>query len=117
VTAPDFEINASIRAKRLVAHVPPDAQTRAEGEDVTLARHEQRSGVPATIEACERYSDVVIDKRIVGEVQHGHTSGGATRQDGQDRGQAAREPSDAAQHQQGRQRSSSRQRKRGTKRG
>jgi hypothetical protein len=119
VTAPAFEINAGIRAKRLVAHVPPDAQTRTEGEEVTLARHEQRSGVPATIEAGELYSDVVIDKRIVGEMQHGHTTGGAAGQAGQDRGQAAREASDAAgqQHPEPRQRSSSRQRKRGTKLG
>lgn len=121
MSTPDFEINASIRAKRLVAHVPPDAQTRAESEEVTLAHHEQRSGVPATIEAGERYSDVVIDKRIVGETQtqHGHTIGGATRQAGQDRGQAAREASDEAgqQHPEPGQRSSSPQRKGGTRLG
>jgi hypothetical protein len=121
VSAPDFEINASIRAKRLVAHVPPDAQTRAESEEVTLTHHEQRSGVPATIEAGERYSDVVIDKRIVGETQtqHGHTIGGATRQAGQDGGQAAPEASDEAgqQHPEPGQRSSSPQRKGGTRLG
>jgi hypothetical protein len=73
----DFEIDARIRAKRLVPHVPPDAQTHAEGEDVTLAREEQRSSVPAEMESGERYSDIVIDKRIVGDTQHGDTTGGA----------------------------------------
>jgi hypothetical protein len=57
-------------------HVPPDAQTHAEGEEVTLAREEQRS-VPGEMESGERYSDVVIDKRIVGETQRGETTGGA----------------------------------------
>jgi hypothetical protein len=110
VSTPDFEINASIRAKRLVAHVPPDAQTRAESEEVTLAHHEQRSGVPATIEAGERYSDVVIDKRIVGETQtqHGHTIGGAAREASDEAGQQHPEPG---------QRSSSPQRKGGTRLG
>lgn len=77
MNAPDFEIDARIRAKGLVPHVPPDAQTHAEGEEVTLAREEQRSGVPAEMESGERYSDVVIDKRIVGETQRGETTGGA----------------------------------------
>jgi hypothetical protein len=77
VNAPDFEIDARIRAKGLVPHVPPDAQTHAEGEEVTLAREEQRSSVPAEMESGERYSDVVIDKRIVGETQRGETTGGA----------------------------------------
>jgi hypothetical protein len=112
MSAPDFEINTSIRAKRLVARVPPDAQTRAEGEGVTLARHEQRSGVPTTMEAGERYSDIAIDKRIIGETQRGHSIGSATGQNGP----AAQEASDAGgqRHQQGRRRSSSTQRKRGT---
>ncbi len=119
MTAPDFEIDASIRAKRLVAHVPPDAQTRTEGEEVRLAREEQRSGVPAKMESGERYSDVVIHKRIVGETQHGDATGGVAGQAGQDRGPATHEAGDAPgqQHQQRRQRSSSRQRKRGTKLG
>lgn len=77
MNAPDFEIDARIRAKGLVPHVPPDAQTHAEGEEVTLAREEHRSSVPAEMESGERYSDVVIDKRIVGETQRGETTGGA----------------------------------------
>lgn len=77
MNAPDFEIDARIRAKGLVPHVPPDAQTHAEGEEVTLAREEQRSSVPAEMESGERYSDVVIDKRIVGETQRGETTGDA----------------------------------------
>jgi hypothetical protein len=114
VSTPDFEINASIRAKRLVAHAPPDAQTRAEGDEVALARHEERSGVPMTIEAGQRYSEVVIDKRIFGDMRNGHQHGSAREQDGQpDAGEA----SDARgqQHEQGRRRSSSSQKKRGKK--
>jgi hypothetical protein len=71
----DFEIDARLRAKRLVPHVPPDVQTHAEGEEVALAREEQRSSsVPARMESGEHYSDVVINKRIVGETQHGDTA-------------------------------------------
>jgi len=70
VSAPDFEINARIGAKRLVPHVAPHSQTRTEGEEVTLVRGEHRSGVPATIEPGERYSDLVIEKRLVGETRH-----------------------------------------------
>jgi len=77
VTAPDFEIDARIRAKRLVAHIPPDAQMQAEGEEVTLVREEQRSGAPARMESRKRYSDVIIDKRIAGETQHSDKTGGA----------------------------------------
>jgi hypothetical protein len=66
-----------MRAKRLVPHVPPDAQTRTEGEDVTLAREEQRSGVPPRMESGERYRDVVIETRIVGKTQDDDTTGGA----------------------------------------
>lgn len=96
MSPPDFEIKASIRAKRLVARVPPHAQTRAEGkEEVTLTRHEQRSGVPETMEAGESYSDVVIDKRIVGEMQQGQATCDAT---GRDR-QVAPKTSDAGAEQ------------------
>jgi hypothetical protein len=99
VSPPDFEIKASIRAKRLVARVPPDAQTRAEGEeDVTLTRHEQRSGAPETMEAGKPYSDVVIDKRIVGEMQQGQAACDAIGGDAQ----VAREPRGGQQHRKGR---------------
>jgi hypothetical protein len=99
VSPPDFEIKASIRAKRLVARVPPNAQTRAEGEEeVTLTRHEQRSGVPETMVAGQPYSDVVIDKRIVGEMQQGQATSDATGR----HGQVARETRDGQRHRQGR---------------
>lgn len=113
MSAPDFEIKANMRAKRLVAHIPPNAQTRAEGE-VTLARHEQRSGAEETMEAGEPYLDVVIDKRIIGEMQHGQATGDATGRD-----EVAWEASDAGgqQHRQGRRRSNSRKRERSTKLG
>jgi hypothetical protein len=66
VTAPDFEIGVRICAKRLVLHGPPGAHAWTEGEEASLVRDERRSGVPARMEAGERYSDVVIDKWIVG---------------------------------------------------
>jgi hypothetical protein len=42
---------------------------------VNLAEYE--CGVPATMEAGECSTNVVIDKRIVGQSQHGDSMGGA----------------------------------------
>jgi hypothetical protein len=115
VAAPDFEISTRIRAKHLAAYVPPDAQT--EGEEVTLARDERRSGVSSRTEAGARYSDVAINKRIVGVTQHGQTTRSAADQSGHDGDLVALKASDAAgqQNQQHGQRSSSHYKKRGTK--
>jgi hypothetical protein len=65
VTRPDFEVNARLRAREVVALVPPDTQT--EGEAVTLAREQTSSGLPAELEPGKRYRDVVVEKRLVGE--------------------------------------------------
>jgi hypothetical protein len=83
VSTSDFEIKTSIGAKRLVARVPPNAQTQVEGEEVRLIRHEQRNGVPEAIEASEPYSDVVIDKRIAGEMRPRRADDDATGRGGQ----------------------------------
>jgi hypothetical protein len=66
VTTPDFEIDVSLVARELVSHVPPDAKTETEGEDVRLARDHVRSGLPEAIQAGERSTDVVVEKRLVG---------------------------------------------------
>jgi hypothetical protein len=65
VTRPDFEINVRLRARELIALLPPDTQT--EGEAVTLARHQASAGLPAELEPGECYDDVVVEKRLVGE--------------------------------------------------
>jgi hypothetical protein len=67
VTTPDFEITACLHARKLMTHIPPDAQTEATGEDVTLVRRQRRSGLPAKTESGGRYSDVVVEKRLAGE--------------------------------------------------
>jgi hypothetical protein len=65
VTRPDFEINVRLRARELMALVPPDTQT--EREAVTLARQQTSTGLPAELEPGECYGDVVVEKRLVGE--------------------------------------------------
>jgi hypothetical protein len=67
VTTPDFEITACLRARKLMTHVPPDAQTEATGEDVTIVRRQRRRGLPAKTESGGRYSDIVVEKRLAGE--------------------------------------------------
>jgi hypothetical protein len=69
VTAPDFEITARLSARKLVSRIPPDPQTA--GEDVTLAHDERRRGSPGKMETGRAYDDVVIEKRIVGEIEPG----------------------------------------------
>jgi hypothetical protein len=114
VAAPDFEISTRIRAKTLAAYVPPDAQT--EVEDVTLARDERRSGVSSRMEAGALYSDVAINKRILGVTQHGQTTRSAPEQAGHDGEPVDPKASDAAgqRYRQHSQRSSSHWKGRGT---
>jgi hypothetical protein len=75
VSPADFEITVRLRARELVALVPPDTET--EGENVTLACRQTSSGLPAELEAGERYDDVYVEKRLVGE-QGSSDSSGAT---------------------------------------
>ena len=67
MTAPDFEIRASFRARRLAVHVPPEAETETEGEGVSIARRENREGLPEKMETGGRYFDVNVEKELVGE--------------------------------------------------
>ena len=65
---PDFEITAALRARKLVSHIPPDAQTDATRAGVTLERRETRSGLPTKMARGARYDDVVVEKRIVAQM-------------------------------------------------
>jgi hypothetical protein len=66
VTTPDFEIDTVLRARTLTAHVPPDPRTDTEGEGMRLARRQTRAGLPEETQAGGHYSDVLVDKRLVG---------------------------------------------------
>ena len=66
---PDFELIVGLRARRLVAQVPPDAQTDPTGGAVSIEREERRSGLPPEMEPGARYDGVIVEKRVVGEVR------------------------------------------------
>jgi hypothetical protein len=70
VTAADFEVSGRLRANRSLVHIPPDAKIEVEG-DVTLTPRQTRRGVPAKLESGKHYRDIVIDKRLVGEMRRG----------------------------------------------
>jgi hypothetical protein len=65
VSDPDFEISMVLRARELVAHAPPD--TKTEAENVTLTRRQTSGGLPERLEPGERYEDVLVEHRLVGE--------------------------------------------------
>jgi hypothetical protein len=67
VTEPDFEIATGLRAKELVAHVPPEARTESEGEGVRLVRKQKRTGLPPAMEPDRRYTGIAVEKRLIGE--------------------------------------------------
>ncbi len=66
MSTPDFEIVASLRARRIVSHVPPEGETRTEGEDIELAHDETRRGLPTPMQPERRYDDVSVQKRVLG---------------------------------------------------
>jgi hypothetical protein len=67
VKIPDFELLASLRADKLTSRTPPDA--RVDGTGVTLERQEARSGLSPRTEAGERYENVAIARRVLGELR------------------------------------------------
>jgi hypothetical protein len=71
VTPPNFEIGVGLRARALVPHIPPDTRTETSGDDVSLERQEARRGLPAELEPGRRYDDVVVEKRVVAELEAG----------------------------------------------
>jgi hypothetical protein len=66
VTAPDFELDVRLRARRLTPRALDDADV--EPEAVVLARERARSGLPAEIEPGGRYEAVEISKQIRGVI-------------------------------------------------
>jgi hypothetical protein len=70
MTTDDFEIAVRLRARRLVGHNPPKAQTRTD-DHVTLAREETRKGLPPDMQPGERYEEVAVDKRLAGQIANG----------------------------------------------
>jgi hypothetical protein len=66
---PDFELIVGLRARELVAQVPPAAQTNATGGAVSIEREDTRGGLPPELEPGARYERVVVEKRVVGEVR------------------------------------------------
>jgi hypothetical protein len=67
VSIDDFEISASLRARKLTSRAPPKGETRAEAVD--LERAEERAGLPTPMEAGADYEDVVVEKRIMGRLK------------------------------------------------
>jgi hypothetical protein len=74
VITPDFELSAGLRARELVTHVPPEAQTETTGDDVTLAHRETRAHLPVKAEPGGRYENVVVEKQVVGQMAAGGES-------------------------------------------
>jgi hypothetical protein len=67
MSIPDFVIRTSLRADELTVRVPPEPETQAEA--VELERREARDRLPPNLEPGERYEDIAIERRLVGEVR------------------------------------------------
>jgi hypothetical protein len=67
MTVADFELQGSLRARRLASQRPPE--TGVEVEAVTLDRREARVGLPPRTEPGERYHDIAVDLRVLGELK------------------------------------------------
>ena len=65
-TEDDFEIRASVRARRLTSHSLTEATTR--GEAVRVARRGERSGLPTPIEPEEEYEEIVLETQLLGQL-------------------------------------------------
>jgi len=70
VSTPDFEVSARLQARQLISHVPPDTQTQPEGEAVTLAQRQARTGLPPRMRPAGRYENVAVEKQVLGRVQN-----------------------------------------------
>jgi hypothetical protein len=66
MTAPDFEISTTLRARKLTSHVPPDGKTDTEG--VTVERHRKRKGLPEKMRPGGLYEDVTVNKRVIARI-------------------------------------------------
>jgi hypothetical protein len=69
VTTPDdFEIRGILRARKLTSHIPPDARTQADGDEVTIESEQTRRRIPSKMKAGQRYDDVAIEKWVHGRI-------------------------------------------------
>jgi hypothetical protein len=64
---PDFEIETSLHADELTAHISPDPLTQAEGEFLVLHRREKRRGSRDGLQPYGTRRGVVIEKRMLGK--------------------------------------------------
>ena len=63
----DFEIQAKLRAKQLIVHVPPD-EGETTGENATIARRELGRGLPERLRPSGHYGDVAVKKEVLGSL-------------------------------------------------
>jgi hypothetical protein len=68
-TPPDFEIGVVLRARKLATHIPPVPQTNPTGDAVSIEGEATRIGLPPETEPGGSYDDVLVEKRIVGELR------------------------------------------------
>jgi hypothetical protein len=83
---PDFELLAGLRARVLVSHAPPNARLKTKAEDVALEREDARRGLPAEMRPGGSYSEIAVQKRVVGRIATRRGAGGAPRVPGPGRG-------------------------------
>lgn|GEM_PF-4099511 len=63
MSVPDFEIDVSLRARRLTPLVPPEPEVAPEGAEL---EREHGSNVPEEIEPGASYERVEVSKRLRG---------------------------------------------------
>jgi hypothetical protein len=68
VSRPDFEVQASLRARRLKAKVPPSGSVDAD-DGVELDRDESRTNLPRELDPAGTYADVQIEHKVIGRVE------------------------------------------------
>jgi hypothetical protein len=64
VNQPDFEVNATLRARKLTLLVAPEAQV--EGQNARLERHEAL--VDDSLRDHRTYVDVSVEKKVTGRL-------------------------------------------------
>jgi hypothetical protein len=65
----DFETSAGPDADELTYHVPPDTETQADDNAVTLGRRQSRQGLPSQLRPEERYEKIAVDKLVLGRLE------------------------------------------------
>jgi hypothetical protein len=70
VTRPDFEVRASVRARRLKANVPWSGSLIPETHEVQLDRRQSRVNLPRELDAGETYEHILIQHQVIGRLAH-----------------------------------------------